>query len=42
MVLKDPTETIDAMPSGSGGGGYTDNNAESRRVVPEDVRERPS
>jgi magnesium chelatase subunit H len=42
MVLKDPTEkAIDAMPSGMGGGGYTDNNAESRRVVPEDVRGRP-
>ncbi len=42
MVLKDPTEkAMDAMPSGMGGGGYTDSNAESRRVVPEDVRGRP-
>jgi magnesium chelatase subunit H len=42
MVLKDPTEkAMDTMPSGMGGGGYTDSNAESRRVVPEDVRGRP-
>jgi len=37
MVVKDPTSS----PMGGGGGMFTATNAESRRVIPEDVRGRP-
>ena len=38
MVVTDPTET----PAIGGGGMFTASNAENRRVVPEDVRGRPT
>lgn len=37
MVLQDPTDTA----VGGGGGMFTASNSENRRVVPEDVRDRP-